>query len=194
MSLPRVKCLIQQCCSARLQVKPADEAAGLEAEYVTIERRGVVLFVCFMRDADESDVDKLGKSQHFDQQITKQDDSLFVFISFKAKSVLNIKLSEKDGGGGYVSALDLPASVLIIPQASLGGRMRGKLVQYHHNIEKERGRELYERFVDQCRQLTSASQSWSSPEHKCRLHHGTYGNRQVYSTETNGPFLHIIEF
>lgn len=34
--------------------------------------------------------------------------------------------------------------LMLIPQASLGGKMKGKVAQYHGLIEKSRGEELYE--------------------------------------------------
>ncbi|KAL9956915.1 hypothetical protein ACROYT_G038475 [Oculina patagonica] len=37
----------------------------------------------------------------------------------------------------------------------------------------------------------SAGLSDSPPKH---VKHGTYGNRQVLSVETNGPFTHVFDF
>ena len=104
--------------------------------------------------------------------------------------MLNVKLSETDDGK-YVSVLELPASVLIIPQATLGGRIKGKNVQYHKNIEKERGKELYQKFIELIEQQCAQTPKWS--ETGCVVKSGTYGIWQVYSTETNGPYLHFVE-
>jgi len=87
------------------------------------------------------------------------------------------------------SVLDLPGDILIVPQACLGGKHKGKAFQYHANINKVRGEELYKKFVELCK--TKAGPKWAQ---KCKLVHGTYGIKQVFSTTTNGPFLHIIEF
>lgn len=66
------------------------------------------------------------------------------------------------------------------------------MIQYHGNIGKETGLVLYDKFIELCRQYSSESAVWREKE--CKVVHGTYGIRQVYSTETNGPYLHMIEF
>lgn len=101
-----------------------------------------------------------------------------------------MKLSETDDEK-HVAILDLPGSVLIIPQATLGGRIKGKAVQYHKNIEKEKGKELYNKFIELCEQQCRENAKWN--ENGCVVKWGTYGLRQVYSTETNGPYLHFVE-
>jgi D-Tyr-tRNAtyr deacylase len=73
-----------------------------------------------------------------------------------------------------------------------GGRVKGRMVQYHNNVNKEKGLELYEKFIELCRKLTGENDKWKQTG--CKIEHGTYGIRQVYSTETNGPYLHMIEF
>lgn len=105
--------------------------------------------------------------------------------------LLSVKLSENESGE-YVSVLDLPGDVLIIPQATLGGKLKGKKMQYHANIEKEKGLELYSRFVTLCEKELSASTRCA--EAGVHVKHGTYGNRQVLKLDTNGPYTHLIEF
>lgn len=87
--------------------------------------------------------------------------------------------------------LELPGDILVIPQATLGGRLKGKQMQYHSNVEKNMGMELYTSFVEGLRQATTSSATWQ--EANCTVHHGTYGNRQVLSMDTNGPYSHVIE-
>ncbi|KAM4666082.1 D-aminoacyl-tRNA deacylase 2 isoform 2-T2 [Amazona ochrocephala] len=134
------RALLQQCTSARLQVKPPEH--GAEAEWVEIQR-GLVIYICFFKGADEDLVPKIG-------------------------------------------------NVLIIPQATLGGKLKGKKMQYHANIEKEKGLELYSQFVTLCEKELSASTRCA--EAGVRVKHGTYGNRQVLKLDTNGPYTHLIEF
>lgn len=105
--------------------------------------------------------------------------------------LLSVKLSENESGE-YVSVLDLPGDVLIIPQATLGGKLKGKKMQYHANIEKEKGLELYSQFVTLCEKELSASTKCA--EAGVLVKHGTYGNRQVLKLDTNGPYTHLIEF
>ena len=104
---------------------------------------------------------------------------------------MNARLSE-DENGKYVSVLDLPGNILIIPQATLGGRMKGKMFQYHNNIDKTIGKELYEAFVNQCEEMVSSNTK--SQESGCVVRYGTYGNRQVLNLDTNGPYSHHLEF
>lgn len=106
------------------------------------------------------------------------------------KSLINVKLSETDDEN-HVSIIDLPGDVLVIPQATLGGKMKGKAIQYHNNIEKEKGKQLYEKFIQLLESNLKSSSKWF--ENNCKLKYGTYGIRQVYSTQTNGPYLHIID-
>jgi D-tyrosyl-tRNA(Tyr) deacylase len=106
--------------------------------------------------------------------------------------VLNVKLSEPDEDVSRVSVLDMPGSVLIIPQATLGGKMKGKMVQYHKNIQKDKGLEYFNKFIDLCKKYANENEKWT--QNNCKIEAGTYGIRQVYSTQTNGPFLHLIEF
>ncbi len=74
-----------------------------------------------------------------------------------------------------------------------GGRMKGKMIQYHNNVNKDIGLELYEKFICLCKKHTSENENWCKSKIDLKIVHGTYGIRQVYSTETNGPYLHLIE-
>ncbi|XP_072123389.1 D-aminoacyl-tRNA deacylase 2 [Mobula birostris] len=156
--------VLQQCLSARLLVKPAANDAA--AEYVQIQR-GTLIYICFFKGAS------------------------LELIPRMIKTLLNVKLCE-DNEGNHLSVLDLPANVLIIPQATLGGKVKGRAMQYHDNIRKEDGKELYAHFVALCeKELASNSKC---AESGVVVRHGTYGNRQVLQVDTNGPYTHLIEF
>ncbi|XP_004682011.1 PREDICTED: probable D-tyrosyl-tRNA(Tyr) deacylase 2 [Condylura cristata] len=160
----QARALLQQCLHARLQVRPAERDA--EAQWVEIQR-GLVIYVCFFKGADKDLLPKM------------------------VNTLLNVKLSETEHGKN-VSILDLPGSILIIPQATLGGRVKGRSMQYHSNSGKEEGLELYSQFVTLCKkELTSNSKC---AEAGVVVEHGTYGNRQVLKLDTNGPYTHLIEF
>ncbi|XP_006116422.1 D-aminoacyl-tRNA deacylase 2 [Pelodiscus sinensis] len=161
---PRARALLQQCLSARLQVKPPEP--GSEAEWVEIQK-GLVIYVCFFKGASEELIPKM------------------------VNTLLNVKLSEAESGN-YVSVLDLPGNLLIIPQATLGGKLKGRNMQYHSNIEKENGMELYSHFVTLCEKELAANTKCT--EAGVVVKYGTYGNRQVLKLDTNGPFTHMIEF
>ncbi|XP_066044492.1 D-aminoacyl-tRNA deacylase 2 isoform X2 [Chamaea fasciata] len=136
----RARALLQQSVSARLQVRPPE--SGSEAQWVEIQR-GLVIYICFFKGADEDLVPRIG-------------------------------------------------DVLIIPQATLGGKPKGRKMQYHANIEKEKGFELYSQFVTLCEKELAASAKCM--EAGVLVKHGTYGNRQVLKLDTNGPYTHLIEF
>lgn len=157
--------IIQQCLSARLQVTPqTDDTSG---EFVEIGR-GIVVYVCFLKGATQATVDKM------------------------VKTALTIRLSSsKPGDGKTVSVTELPGDVLIVPQATIGGKAKGRVMQYHANIAKDEGQKLYTAFCDGCqRDLQCASSS----EGSSRLKHGTYGNLQVLSMSTPGPHTHTFDF
>ncbi|PIK48917.1 putative D-tyrosyl-tRNA(Tyr) deacylase 2 [Apostichopus japonicus] len=160
----RGRVVMQQCLSARLQVKPPFDTE--EAEYVEISR-GTVIYICFLKGADSSTVEKM------------------------AKATMNVRLSESENGK-FISILDLPGDVLVVPQATLGGKAKGKMMQYHSNIAKEQGLELYNAYIEQSRKILDGHAKWK--EAACTLKHGTYGNRQVLRMDTNGPFSHYFEF
>ncbi|XP_003924274.1 D-aminoacyl-tRNA deacylase 2 [Saimiri boliviensis] len=160
----QARALLQQCLHARLQIRPADGDAA--AQWVEVQR-GLVIYVCFFKGADKELLPKM------------------------VNTLLNVKLSETENGK-QVSILDLPGNILIIPQATLGGRLKGRNMQYHSNSGKEEGFELYSQFVTLCEKEVAANS-------KCAkagvvVKHGTYGNRQVLKLDTNGPYTHLIEF
>lgn len=112
----------------------------------------------------------------------------FLLISGSVSSLLNIRLCESDSGK-MVSVLELPGSLLIVPQATLGGKAKGRAMQYHSNISKEDGSRLYGAFVALCEKELSAATGGG-----VTVKHGTYGNRQVLRMDTNGPYTHLMEF
>ncbi|KAM8916575.1 D-aminoacyl-tRNA deacylase 2-like isoform 6-T9 [Spinachia spinachia] len=153
---PAARAVLQQCLQARLQVKPAEEEA--EAQFVQIER-GMVIYICFFKGATDDLLPKM------------------------ASTLLNLRLCESDSGK-MVSVSELPGHLLIVPQATLGGKAKGRALQYHDNIGKEDGLRLYGAFVSLCEERLAAAS----------VKHGTYGNRQVLKLDTNGPYTHLMDF
>ncbi|XP_077476756.1 D-aminoacyl-tRNA deacylase 2 [Stigmatopora argus] len=155
---PVARTVLQQCLEARLQVKPGDEHE--QAQWVQIER-GMVIYICFFKGATEEILPKI------------------------VSTLLNVRLCESSSGK-MVSVLNLPGSLLVVPQATLGGKAKGRSMQYHNNVAKEDGLRLYARFVALCQQEVKAA--------GVSVEHGTYGNRQVLHIQTNGPYTHLMEF
>ncbi|KAG0443370.1 hypothetical protein HPB47_015002, partial [Ixodes persulcatus] len=110
--------------------------------------RGIVLFVSFLENATKDDVLRT------------------------AKSVLNVKLCDS-GEGALVSVLELPGDVLVVPQACLAGKRKGKRVQYHGLVSKDTGQEFYRIFVEQCQILMSERQ-WCGGKRITTARSGTY--------------------
>ena len=71
----------------------------------------------------------------------------------------------------------------------VGGRLKGKSMQYHSNIEKSLGHSLYQTFATRLEEEVKKSKN----NYGNSVRWGTYGNRQVLSLETYGPFTHVIE-
>ncbi|XP_014681679.1 PREDICTED: probable D-tyrosyl-tRNA(Tyr) deacylase 2 [Priapulus caudatus] len=166
-SSPKARVVVQQCLSAKLMVQPPSDDHAEEAKYVEI-KRGVVLYISFLKGATENIVTKM------------------------VSSLLAVRLCEPESGK-LVSVMDLPGSILIVPQACLGGKMKGKAIQYHDNLDKTEGRQLYDIFVSECTRMFSSSVVNHEASTTC-VRAGTYGNRQVLSINTNGPYTHIFDF
>ncbi|KAM8916571.1 D-aminoacyl-tRNA deacylase 2-like isoform 2-T2 [Spinachia spinachia] len=121
--------------------------------------RGMVIYICFFKGATDDLLPKM------------------------ASTLLNLRLCESDSGK-MVSVSELPGHLLIVPQATLGGKAKGRALQYHDNIGKEDGLRLYGAFVSLCEERLAAAS----------VKHGTYGNRQVLKLDTNGPYTHLMDF
>ena len=155
------KVIIQQCLQASLKIN--EETSLDSAKYFKIGR-GIVVYVCFMKDASSETVEKM------------------------INTVTMVKLSKTDDEK-LVSILDLPGSILIVPQATLGGKLKGKRMQYHGNIEKSTGLTLYDAFVEGCKRTLHKSNG-----DEVTVESGIYGNLQVLDIKTNGPYTHTVEF
>ncbi|XP_031704013.1 D-aminoacyl-tRNA deacylase 2 [Anarrhichthys ocellatus] len=165
---PAARAVLQQCLQAKLQVRPAEEPSKepskepAEAQFVQIDR-GMVIYICFFKGATDDILPKM------------------------VSTLLNVRLCESDSGK-TVSVSELPGSLLIVPQATMGGKVKGRAMQYHGNIGKEDGRRLYGAFVSLCEEELAAASA------EVKVKHGTYGNRQVLKLDTNGPYTHLMDF
>ena len=118
---------------------------------------------------------------------------------YAAKALFSVKIfkSAKDPLDGPVTSLTIPKlaenepfNIMIIPQASMGGKIKGSSVQYHANVNRDEGKKLYDEFVSQCSTLGQLANKES-----LQVVSGTYGNRQGLKLDAElGPFSHIIEF
>ncbi|KAM9787355.1 LOW QUALITY PROTEIN: D-aminoacyl-tRNA deacylase 2 [Syngnathus typhle] len=122
--------------------------------------RGMVVYVCFFKGATED-------------------------ILPKMVTPLYVRVCESPSGK-MVSLAELPGSLLLVPQAPLGGKAKGRTVQYHDNIAKEDGLRLYSCLEALFRQEVTAP--------GLSAQHGTYGNRQILHIQADGPHAHLLEF
>ena len=156
-----VRVLLQQAISASLRLPPLDET-----EEVVLEVGGdgagqaTVCFVCFMSEANEEMVAKA------------------------VKAVTSVKLTEvKEGEKRVALTSSATSEVLVVPQATLGGRLKGNSVQYHGNVKVEDGARLYDVF---CAGLVEKLGEE-------RVKRGRFGARQILSTDTSGPYSHTFD-
>lgn len=102
--------------------------------------------------------------------------------------------------------------ILIVPQASLGGNLKGKTVQFHHLVNRAEGEKLYNAF---CRHMRAArgidndavdangcplvavaggpSSEGDWVKYDGRVYNGVFGNRQGLKLESDGPFAHTFD-
>lgn len=104
-----------------------------------------------------------------------------------------------DGLSGLWVTYLVPSPIMLSPhskqlQATLGGKMKGRSVQYHSNISKDEGRVFFEKFITLCEETVQANSTNLPDSPPKKVKHGTYGNRQVLNVETNGPFTHVFDF
>ena len=158
-----VRVLLQQAASASLRLPSLHE----ENEEEVVLRVGdanagqaTVCFVCFMSEATEEMVAKA------------------------VKAVTSVKLTEVKEGEKRVSLTNSTSSeVLVVPQATLGGRLKGNSVQYHGNVKVEDGARLYDLFCAGLEEKLGGE----------RIKRGRFGARQILSTVTSGPYSHTFD-
>lgn len=130
--------------------------------------RGFVIGLCFLKAA----------SMHGDT------------VRKAVQTFLSLPIGEKDGqGSGKLAGTPCSIAqaganeVMIVPQASLAGKMKNKRMQYHNACKKDLGEELYQKFVSILEQELEV------------VKHGTYGNTQgLKLSSTCGPFTTYFEF
>ena len=84
---------------------------------------------------------------------------------------------------------------LVVPQATLAGKIKGKQAQYHAQLDKEEGAELYTFFCSALREAVAAAERDTETAPTAgTVQNGTYGNRQGLKMESLGPFTHMIEY
>lgn len=105
---------------------------------------------------------------------------------------MTTKLFRKENGR-MVSVLDLPGSVLLVPQESLLGRpLNRRQIQYKGGCEPWWGGHLFLELVAACRELMAASAKCTRAGMK--VEHGVYGPKQEMAMSSAEPLTLLLEF
>ncbi|KAL0525910.1 LOW QUALITY PROTEIN: putative D-Tyr-tRNA(Tyr) deacylase [Leishmania naiffi] len=174
--------------------EPGPSSCGID-KYVHTGR-GVMVYIAFISDGDSTSVT--------DEQLRRGVDVLLqtkIFTHFSPEKMISRPLSLEE-----CPEMD----ILIVPQASLGGKVKGRSVQFHQLVPKDVSAALYDRFchfvrvargVDETRvdangaslseERVPEAASWI--KYNSRVISGTFGNRQGLRFETDGPFTHTFD-
>lgn len=105
---------------------------------------------------------------------------------------MTTKLFRKETGR-LVSVLDLPGSILLIPQESLVGQpLTKRKIQYKGGCEQWWGAQLFSNLVSGCRELMSASEACTKAGKK--VEQGVYGPKQEIVLNSLEPLTLLLEF
>ena len=77
---------------------------------------------------------------------------------------------------------------MIIPQATLAGQLKANVPQYHSQIDKDVGAQLYEKLCNEFKAQLKALDA------EAVVRCGTYGNRQALEFSSTGPSSHVFDF
>mmetsp|Transcript_21634 Transcript_21634/g.29721 ORF Transcript_21634/g.29721 Transcript_21634/m.29721 type:complete len:210 (+) Transcript_21634:110-739(+) len=117
-----LRVVLQHCRSAELLVDN-------QSRYVRIGP-GIIIYVCFFKGISEKIVEQA------------------------AKEILTSKIYREFAGDGTAATATKPVNIqssncdlLVIPQASIAGKLKGKSLQHHQQIDKETGQIMWENFI-----------------------------------------------
>eukprot|EP01095_Lingulamoeba_sp_RSL-Kostka_P006006 TRINITY_DN1844_c0_g1_i1.p1 TRINITY_DN1844_c0_g1~~TRINITY_DN1844_c0_g1_i1.p1 ORF type:complete len:111 (-),score=20.61 TRINITY_DN1844_c0_g1_i1:207-539(-) len=79
-------------------------------------------------------------------------------------------------------------SLMIIPQASLSGKVKSNRIQYHNQPKKDDSELLYESLVNELKNLVE-----ENIEERRIIYDGVFGNRQGLEVISSGPYSHFYE-
>ncbi|PFH38505.1 hypothetical protein BESB_008470 [Besnoitia besnoiti] len=169
---------VSTASAARLVIQRVETAilvidAGPPEQQVSIGA-GLVVYVCFLKEASVGTVAEL------------------VDLLFRADLLC---LPNEDGSANRkVCLAQFPQDVdlLVVPQASLAGRLKANALQFHSLAPKPEAQELYRRFIEDLRAKAQAEAA-RVPGRKLRVEAGVYGNLQRLTFSSPGPFTTCIE-
>jgi D-Tyr-tRNAtyr deacylase len=154
------RAVVMRCDACSLLVDNKDEWIHIGA--------GFVIGLCFLRGA-AANGDTVRKA---------------------VQTFMSLPIGEKEGqGSGKLAGTPCTIAqaganeIMVVPQASLAGKMKNKRMQYHNACKKDLGEELYHDFAEMLAQELEV------------VKHGTYGNTQgLKMSSACGPFSTYFEF
>jgi D-Tyr-tRNAtyr deacylase len=180
---PTVRIVAQHVLTASLLIDNV-------AETVTA-RAGVVLYVAFLGGAAAPAVDAAIKALLTTKVFALHNPTSPVAAAADGEPVARPK---------PVAVAESDCDVLVVPQATLAGRPKGKVVQYHAQVAKDEGAVLYKQLCDGLRAAVSGAAPCDANGRPAEgatgrvVLCGTYGNRQALQTDCHAPMTHLFEF
>ncbi|KAK7903943.1 hypothetical protein WMY93_016550 [Mugilogobius chulae] len=155
--------VVQQCSSAKVKTRAGVD--GAESQYAQI-REGLVVYVCFFEGATDETTQRI------------------------ADSVMNTRFFRASFRRQLLSVLDLPGSVLLVPQESLGYEPGPRRSMQNRGVsEAWLGKRLFSSLVQHCSELLRAKGTEGGV-----VEQGLYGQRQELEIASTDPTSHVLEF
>ncbi|KAG5467976.1 hypothetical protein LSCM4_01063 [Leishmania orientalis] len=193
------KCVcVRHIMTIRVVLQAMDQAQLLvdNIEKYVRAGRGAIVYIAFLADGDGTEIT--------DEAVRHSVDILLqtkIFTHFSPEKMITRPQSLEE-----CPEMD----ILIVPQASLGGKLKGRSVQFHQLVDKAVGAALYGRFchfvrvargVDETRvdangaplNQEDAPNAGGWIKYNSRVISGTFGNRQGLRFESEGPFTHAFD-
>jgi D-Tyr-tRNAtyr deacylase len=162
------------CRTLVQQVESAELLIDNVSEYVQIGN-GIVIMLALLKRADVADAE----------------------IAAMCSKILSCKIHTVPGGPvkSHFRAEPIVArDVLIVPQATMSGKLRKGQPQYHAQVAKDAGALLYERVWREFEKQLAEINATRAAEHHGKVLHGTYGNRQALKFASSGPNTHLFDW
>lgn len=175
-----VRVIVQQCESAELLIDNV-------SEYTSIGN-GIIVMCSFLKRSEPVTPEELSSAV---QRILAA--KIHTVPGTPSKSAFGQALSDaaSDGAAQAIVKRD----VLIVPQATIAGKLKKNAPQYHDQVDKAAGALLYQQLCEEfAKQLAAINAAHSDAALHGIVRHGTYGNRQALRMVSSGPNTHVFDF
>ena len=163
----KVRLIVQRCLEAKILVDNVSEYEAIG--------EGVVIFIAFLKGADKGQMSGADKSAALRATVER----------LLASNALHAgpRSSERESTSEH-------QNILVIPQAAMGGKLKGKSVQFHANVAKDEAKALYDEFVDLLKEEAAKNEKFKHG----KVVNGVYANRQGFQMISDGPNTYFLEF